>query len=207
MAPRVRAGGSGQPSRPPQLAPETASPPNLNGATADDARLLALAAAGDPDAQAYLFTAYSGLVSRAARARDGVPLGYDDLYQEASLGLVEAIHSFSGPEVAAFVTFAKKRIEAQIDAALAVEQHALEEARRLLTAATDYETAELNLARELKRPPTQAELAVRLEWSTVRTRQIADIVAEARRRQDEELLQYLDPDPPTGKHKANGNGS
>jgi len=61
-------------------------------------------------------------------------------------------------------------------------------------AATDYERAQLLMARTLHREPTAAELAEKLEWTVDRTLYVAGVVAEARRRHDEELLAFIDPD-------------
>jgi hypothetical protein len=47
---------------------------------------------------------------------------------------------------------------------------------------------------ELEREPTEAELAEKLEWTIDRTRYVAHVVADARRRHDEELLAFIDPD-------------
>ena len=63
-----------------------------------------------------------------------------------------------------------------------------------MTAAEDYDRVELVLARELHRVPTEAEMAEKLEWTVERTRYVAQVVNEARRRHDEELLEYIDPE-------------
>jgi len=60
--------------------------------------------------------------------------------------------------------------------------------------ATDYERTELLLARVLRRAPMEAEIAEKLEWTVERTRYVAQVVAEARRRHDEELLAFIDPE-------------
>jgi DNA-directed RNA polymerase sigma subunit (sigma70/sigma32) len=64
----------------------------------------------------------------------------------------------------------------------------------LVNAATDYERTEILMRHELGRPPTDPELAEKLEWTVDRTRYVAQVVAEARRRHDEELLAFIDPD-------------
>jgi DNA-directed RNA polymerase sigma subunit (sigma70/sigma32) len=68
------------------------------------------------------------------------------------------------------------------------------EAELLITAAADYDRVEMLLARELHRPPTENEIAEKLEWTIERTRYVAQIVTDARRRHDEELLAYIDPE-------------
>jgi hypothetical protein len=47
---------------------------------------------------------------------------------------------------------------------------------------------------ELGREATEAEVAEKLEWTIDRTRYVAHVVADARRRHDEELLAFIDPD-------------
>jgi hypothetical protein len=50
------------------------------------------------------------------------------------------------------------------------------------------------LRREIHRPPTTTEIAEKLEWTVDRTQYVASVVADARRRHDEELLEFIDPD-------------
>src|SRR5947199_56697 len=68
------------------------------------------------------------------------------------------------------------------------------EARLLVTASADYDRVEMLLRRELHRVPTEVEMARKLEWTVERTRYLGQIVTEARRRHDEELLAYIDPE-------------
>src|ERR1700704_1356871 len=70
----------------------------------------------------------------------------------------------------------------------------MRDAQRLVAAATDYERTEVLMRHELQRPPTEAELAEKLEWTIDRTRYVAQVVVEARRRHDEELFAFVDPD-------------
>ena len=63
-----------------------------------------------------------------------------------------------------------------------------------MSAATDYERTEILMRHELGRTPTGPELAEKLEWSVDRTHYVAQVVAEARRRHDEGLLAFIDPD-------------
>jgi hypothetical protein len=41
---------------------------------------------------------------------------------------------------------------------------------------------------------TESEIAEKLEWTIERTRYVAQVVADARRRYDEELLAFIDPE-------------
>jgi DNA-directed RNA polymerase sigma subunit (sigma70/sigma32) len=81
-----------------------------------------------------------------------------------------------------------------MDAAIATEEASVRDAQLMVVAATDYERTELLMAHELRRAPSEAELAEKLEWTVDRTRYVALVMAEARRRHDEELLAFIDPD-------------
>ncbi len=80
-----------------------------------------------------------------------------------------------------------------MDAAISAEAAAVREAELLVTAATDYERAELGMRRILNREPTAAELAEELEWTIDRTLYVAQVVNDARSRYDEQLLAFIDP--------------
>jgi DNA-directed RNA polymerase sigma subunit (sigma70/sigma32) len=127
-----------------------------------------------------------------ARADRGLPVG--DLVQEGSLGLVEAVRTFGDEAGDDFGAFAERKAGEQMDAALAAEAAAVRDAELLVAAASDYERTEILLHKLLRRPATEAEIAEKLEWTVDRTRYVAAVVADARRRHDEELLAFIDPD-------------
>jgi RNA polymerase primary sigma factor len=156
--------------------------------------LLEKASAGDRTSLDRLVAANLGLVIRLAEARDQKGLSVPDLVQEGSLGLVDAVRSFVSSGETDFAKFAEHRVGEQMDAALVAEAAAVRDAELLVTAAGDYERTELLLARRLRRAPNESEIAEKLEWTVERTRYVAQVVAEARRRHDEELLAFIDPD-------------
>jgi len=156
-------------------------------------QLLERAALGDKASQERLVAANLGLVIRLAGERGQQSLSIPDLVQEGSIGLFEAVRSFAVSGEHDFASFAERQIEAQMDQAIATEAAAVRDAQLLVTAATDYEHTELVLRRELHREPTESELAEKLEWTVERTRYVASVVADARRRHDEELLEFIDP--------------
>jgi len=168
-----------------------ATPPLVAG---EQAALLEQAAHGNRKSQSRLVASRLEMVIRLAEARRDRGLSVSDLVMEGSLGLVEAIQSFIGGGEPDFDAFAERKTGEQMDAALAEEAAARREAEHLVTAATDYERTEVLLWRELHRAPTDADIAEKLEWTVERTRYIAATVAEARRRHDEELLAFIDPD-------------
>ena len=156
--------------------------------------LLERSALGDRASQDRLVAANLAMVLRLAVARSdrGLPVG--DLVQEGSLGLVEAVRTFAASGGGDFDAFAEKKIGEQMDAALALEAAAVRDAEQLVAAASDYERTEVLLHKLHGRPATDAEIAEKLEWTLDRTRYVAQVVADARRRHDAELLAFIDPD-------------
>jgi RNA polymerase primary sigma factor len=164
----------------------------------EEESLLRKSAQGDRSSQDRLVAANLGMVIRLAEAREAKGLSLPDLVMEGSLGLVEAVQTFAGAGTGTsgqeFESFAEQKVNGQLDAAIAAEAAAVRDAELLVAAAGDYERTELLLRRELKREATESEIAEKLEWTVERTRYVAQVVAEARRRHDEELLEFIDPD-------------
>jgi RNA polymerase primary sigma factor len=156
--------------------------------------LLKQAAAGDRLSEDRLVAGHLAMVIRLAGARGEQGLSVADLVQEGSIGLVGAVRSFTSSGEPDFARFAEEKVGAQMDAAIATEAAAGRDAQLLVAAATDYERTEIVMRYELHRPPTEAELAEKLEWTVDRTRYVAQVVAEARRRHDQEMLAFIDPD-------------
>ena len=156
--------------------------------------LLRRAAGGDKAGQDRLVEVFLPTVVRLAAARREHGLSLPDLVQEGSIGLIEAIRTFSASGEADFAGFAESHITAQLDSAIDAEAAAVRETQLLITAAEDYDRTQLVLRRELHREPTEQELAEKLEWNVERTRYVARVVADARRRHDEELLAFVDPE-------------
>ena len=155
--------------------------------------LLRRSAVGDRASQDRLVAANLGMVIRLAEARQERGLSVPELVQEGSLGLVEAVRTFEDGAMD-FATFAERKVIEQMDAAIAAEDAAVREGEQLVAAANDFERVEVTLRKTLRRPPTEAEIAQKLEWTVERTRYVAEVVADARRRHDEELLAYMDPE-------------
>lgn len=160
----------------------------------EQARLLERSALGDKGSEDRLVAANLDMVVRLAAARGEQGLSMADLVQEGSIGLVEAVRTFAYSGESDFARFAEQRVGAQMDTALAAEAAAVRDAELLIAAATDYERTDAVMRIELLRDPTVEELAEKLEWTVERTRYVAQVVAGARRRHDEELLQYIDPE-------------
>lgn len=160
----------------------------------EEAALLARSAGGDRSSQDRLVAANLGMVIRLAEASGDRGLSVSDLVQEGSIGLVDAVRTFAASGSLDFAKFAEQKVRDQMDAAIAAEAAAVRDAELLVAAATDYERTELLLRRELHRAPTTSEIAQKLEWTVDRAQYVSQVVADARRRHDEELLEFIDPD-------------
>ncbi len=156
--------------------------------------LLRRAAKGDKASQERLVEAFLPTVSRMAAARGEQGMEIGDLVQEGCIGLIEAIRTFSASGESDFRRFAAVHIAAQLTAAIEAETAAAREEQLLVTASADYDRVEMLLGRELHRAPTEVEIAEKLEWTVERTQYVAQVVTEARRKHDEELLAYIDPE-------------
>lgn len=163
-------------------------------APGEESRLLVRAALGDRTSQDRLVAGHLDMVIRIAATRGEQGLSMPDLVQEGSIGLLEAVRTFGDSGEPDFTSFAEGRIAAQMDAAIAAESAAVREGELLVAAATDYERTEVIMRRTLHREPSPSELAEKLEWTLERTRYVAKVVAEARRRYDEEILAFIDPE-------------
>jgi DNA-directed RNA polymerase sigma subunit (sigma70/sigma32) len=161
--------------------------------SAEHARLLEAAGRGDAAARESLTRIHLDWVVGAAREREGRGLSQGDLFQEGTIGLMLAIERFGPSGAPDFEAFARREVAGQMDRALGDEEKAVRDSELLLQACRDYTEAEVTVRRDLGRPPAAAELAQKLEWSTERTEEIGQMVADARRRHDEEILQYLEP--------------
>jgi RNA polymerase primary sigma factor len=160
----------------------------------EESALLERSARGDKASQDQLVAAHLDVVLQLAEARGEQRLSMADLVQEGSIGLVEAVRTFATNVQTDFAPFAERLINLRLDDAIAAEANAVRDADLLVAAATDYERTELILRRELNREPTESELAEKLEWTIERTRYVAQVVADAVRRYDEEMLQFIDPE-------------
>jgi len=161
---------------------------------ADEERLLGQSALGDRASEDRIVAANMTMVIRLATERSEQGLSVLDLVQEGAIGLVEAVRSFSTSGEKSFAGYSERKVVEQMDSAIAAETAAVRDAQLLVAAATDYERAEHVLRRELKREPGPAEIAEKLEWTVDRTLYVAQVVAEARRRHDEEMLAFIDPE-------------
>jgi DNA-directed RNA polymerase sigma subunit (sigma70/sigma32) len=151
----------------------------------------------DDRASERLLESHLGMVLDTARSKSGRGLSIGDLFQEGSVGLLAAIRAYPVAEDRDFDHFAAAQVALSMEDALAAEEEAVRQEQLLIQAAADYDRVELALASELHRAPTPAEIGSKLEWSVERTETIREIVDEARRRHDQELLLYVEPEEVT----------
>ena len=159
--------------------------------------LLAAVARGDRAARESLLQAHLHLVLEAARERahgGAASLSSADLFQEGTIGLLAAIDAYATAGEGEFEAYARTRIASEMDAAQAAEADAREQSRELVAAAEAYERAEARFRQEQGRAPRRDEVARLLGWPEAKAGEVADMVANARRRHDEDLLAYLDPE-------------
>ncbi|HEV2954045.1 MAG TPA: hypothetical protein VG015_08135 [Candidatus Dormibacteraeota bacterium] len=158
-----------------------------------EARGLVGRLAKDPTAVKRLFDSQLATVLKLARSRAGQGLELSDLFQDGSEGLTLAIHDYARSPLGDFEARAEVLIARYMDAALADEATARADEQQLMDDAEAYERTELSLASDLKRRPSLDEIASKLKWPVARAENIRDLVEEARRQHDQDLMQYLDP--------------
>lgn len=152
-------------------------------------------AGGDGAAVESLFNENLAMVLRAAEAgaHGQDLLTADELVQEGSAGLLEAIRDFAGSGRDDFRGFARERVEQAIALAATEAERAAAAKAQLAADAEAYERAEISIRRLKGREATIGELAEKLEWPQSKTASLAALVGEARRAHDEDLLNYVDP--------------
>lgn len=163
---------------------------------AQQARLLRRAAGGDAEAEQTLFHENLAMVLRLAHESvlaDGSGLSEDELLQEGSLGLIEAIKRFPESGREDFRAYAEEQARSAIGEAQSGDAQLARDKAQLVADAEAYERAEIAIRRSKGRDATLAELAEKLEWSKSKTARLGFLVDEARRAHDEELLEYVDP--------------
>lgn len=177
MAPRTRKSGSG------------AAP----GAGLD-ASLLARAERGDTDALQQVLDRAEEMLARAAGGRVEAGLSREDLLQEGRVAVLAAIRDFPRSGEADFEAFAERAVRRRLAEAASTELASREEAERLAADANAFDAAERVLRAELGRDAKPEEMRERLGWSADRLDEVAAAVEEARRRHDEEIVRFLEPD-------------
>lgn len=159
-----RRGGLYRPTEMSVLAAGTAEgrdrEPDRSARSARNSRLVRAAQRGDPDARELLVASQLGLVrSVASRYRDlGLP--FDDLVQEGSLGLLDAIDHYDRRHGCSFESYARFRVRRAIRNALTDQARLIRLPKQMVERRRAIARAEARLAAEASGDrPTPAELA------------------------------------------------
>jgi RNA polymerase primary sigma factor len=129
-------------------------------AAARHSRLVRAAQRGEPRSRELLVASHLGLVrSVAARYRDlGLP--FDDLVQEGSLGLLDAVDHFDRRHGCSFESYARFRVRRAIRNALTDQARVIRLPKQMVERRRAIARAEARLAAERSgSPPTPAQLA------------------------------------------------
>jgi RNA polymerase primary sigma factor len=126
---------------------------------AEDARLLRAAQRGDRAARARIIADHLDVLRAiAARSRD-VGLPVDDLVQEGSIGLLDAIGHFDPRRAPDFETYARFRIRRAIRNALTEQSRIIRLPKQVVERRRAIDRAEADLTGAKGHLPTSAELA------------------------------------------------
>jgi RNA polymerase sigma factor (sigma-70 family) len=136
-------------------------------------KLLRAARRGDRGARERLIVTHLGLVRRIASRYRDLGLPYDDLVQEGSLGLLEAIDRFDPCREVEFEGFARFRVRRAIRNALTEQARLVRLPKQVVERRRLLDRAEARLTAANGRPPTAVELAAATALSV-------DAVLEAR---------------------------
>lgn len=144
----------------------------------------------------------------AALARAGAVLDVTDLFQEGSVALVAAVAAYAGEgaPAAGLRDYLRAAIASHVDAALAEAKALREDDDAFVRDSRLLEGVEVELRHRLGRDATTAELAATLSWDEERVTVMGRLLAEARARNDETLVPFLDDLDETPGSEPAGDG-
>jgi RNA polymerase primary sigma factor len=167
-------------------------------------RLVRAAQHGDAHSRELLVASYLGLVrSVASRYRDlGLP--FDDLVQEGSLGLLDAIDHYDRRHGSSFEAYARFRVRRAIRNALTDQARLIRLPKQMVERRREVARAEARLAADAAgQPPTPAQLAADTGLSVAavvdaRSAGLAPISLDQPIRPDGSSLESVIADPDAG---------
>jgi DNA-directed RNA polymerase sigma subunit (sigma70/sigma32) len=130
------------------------------------------------------------LVIDQADKHRGRGLSFADLYQEGTVGLLDAIGAYAGQ--GDFRGFASLHIGLQMDSLLEVEDRARSEEERNVADARSLDLAQVMFKQREHRDATESELAALLQWQPEHVAKILGLLEIARQRNDLLTLEFLD---------------
>ena len=130
------------------------------------------------------------LVVTQAEAHLGHGLPFADLYQEGTLGLVDAVGAYSGQ--GEFREFARLHIGLQMDSLIEVDTQARKESDEDVADVRTLDMAQVMLRRAQGREATAMELQKSLGWDEGRLERIERMLDLARERNDAATINFLE---------------
>jgi DNA-directed RNA polymerase sigma subunit (sigma70/sigma32) len=146
----------------------------------------------DPAASRSLVEHNLDLVVAQAEAHLDRGLLFSDLYQEGTLGLVDALRAYSGR--GEFRDFARLHIGLQMDALIQSEIAARKETDEDVADVKTLDMAQAMFRRENRRDATAMEMQKALGWDEGRLERIETMLDLAREHNDAATINFLDAD-------------
>ena len=145
-----------------------------------------------PDARAVesLVKHNLDIVVAQAEAHAGRGLPFSDLYQEGTVGLVDAVGAYSGK--GAFRDFASLHIGLQMDSLIESEDQARKETREDVADVKTLDMAQVMFRRENGRDARPVEMQKSLGWDEGRLERIERMLDLARERNDAATINFLE---------------
>jgi DNA-directed RNA polymerase sigma subunit (sigma70/sigma32) len=144
----------------------------------------------DPTASRDLVEGNLDLVVEQAEGHRDRGLSFADLYQEGTVGLLDAVGAFDGHGV--FRDFASLHIGLQMDSLIESEAFARREAERYVVESRSLDLAQVMFRQEHAREATEEELAELLQWDRAHVTKVLGMLELARQRNDLLTLEFLD---------------
>lgn len=144
----------------------------------------------EADATRTLVERNLDLVVGEAEAHAGSGLPFSDLYQEGTVGLVDAIGAYSGQ--GEFRDFASLHVGLQIDSLIRAEEEDRTKTEADVTDAKTLETAQVMFRRANHRDAGPEEMAGLLAWEMDRLERVERMLDLARERNDAATLSFLE---------------
>jgi RNA polymerase sigma factor (sigma-70 family) len=144
----------------------------------------------DKEARRQLVEHNLDLVIAQADGHRGRGLSFADLYQEGTVGLLDAVGAYSGQ--GEFRDFASLHIGLQMDSLLEAEGRARTEEERNVADCRSLDLTQVVFKQRNKRDATEAELASLLQWEPDHVAKIIGLLEVARQRNDLLTLEFLD---------------
>jgi RNA polymerase sigma factor (sigma-70 family) len=144
----------------------------------------------DPEASRALVEHNLDLVVGQAERHQDRGLSFADLYQEGTVGLLDAVGAYGGQGT--FRDFARLHIGLQMDSLIEAEVGARREADRYVADTRRLDLAQVMYRQEHRREPDQEELAALLSWDREHVAKVLTLLEAARERNDLLTLEFLE---------------